>query len=414
MREAVDRANLARESDVYLHELLHFVVPFWLKHGRDRECGGYYVCLRRDGTPYDLDKVSTWSLGRVSWAFAYLYNNLRPDPEWLTMALQGIDFMYRYGFDPSGRMYGALSRDGKPLAGPFDIYHDLFAAQASAECFRATADPSLLSTAKRLLFAIDHLLDKPEANPFRLYFPAERQISAHPEHLILLETAQMMRGLDEDPAYDRIAGKAIEHILGLHYSEEAGAVLEYADVRGMHLPPWMGRWACPGHMFELSWMLVREGDYRGRPELVEKGLKVADWAMRLGWNRELGGIANDVNLDGEVCVGMKLFPNGPLVLWWQMQEALYTNLLAYFVSGEQRFLERYEVARDYTFARFPDHEYGEWYGVFSPEGKLLDGGAKGTDIKSCQHTVRTLYNCYDLLARHAAREAGHPLSRREV
>ena len=32
-----------------------------------------------------------------------------------------------------------------------------------------------------------------------------------------------------------------------------------------------------------------------------------------------------------------------------------------------------------------------------PDGTLLDGGAKAYDIKSCQHTVRTFYNCYRLL-----------------
>ena len=42
-------------------------------------------------------------------------------------------------------------------------------------------------------------------------------MSVHPEHLILLETVQMMRIWDEDPRYDDIALKCISRILELHY-----------------------------------------------------------------------------------------------------------------------------------------------------------------------------------------------------
>ena len=44
----------------YERELLENVLPFWLKHGRDTECGGYTTCLDRDGSAYDQDKLCMW------------------------------------------------------------------------------------------------------------------------------------------------------------------------------------------------------------------------------------------------------------------------------------------------------------------------------------------------------------------
>ena len=40
-------------------ELVGNVLPFWLRHGLDREHGGVYTCFDRDGTLMDPTK-SVW------------------------------------------------------------------------------------------------------------------------------------------------------------------------------------------------------------------------------------------------------------------------------------------------------------------------------------------------------------------
>ena len=148
----MDSDYFKKERDFYLTELQDQIVPFWLKYARDEEDGGYYSCLRRDGTVFDHDK-STWALGRIAWSYAYLYNEFRQDPAWLDMALHGVEFMQEHAFDEAGHMYGALTREGKPLGPGTNAYHDLFAAQALAECFKATGDTQMLKQAKHLVFA---------------------------------------------------------------------------------------------------------------------------------------------------------------------------------------------------------------------------------------------------------------------
>ena len=41
---------------LYLDTLLHDVIPFWQKYSIDREAGGYFSCLDRDGRVFEQDK----------------------------------------------------------------------------------------------------------------------------------------------------------------------------------------------------------------------------------------------------------------------------------------------------------------------------------------------------------------------
>ena len=47
----------------YKSELLDSVLPFWLEKSQDKEFGGYFTCLDRDGSVFDTDKF-VWLQGR--------------------------------------------------------------------------------------------------------------------------------------------------------------------------------------------------------------------------------------------------------------------------------------------------------------------------------------------------------------
>ena len=70
----------------YRSELLDSVLPFWLNHSQDKEYGGYFSCLNRDGSIYDTDKF-IWLQGREVWLFSMLYNKVEKRSEWLDLSL---------------------------------------------------------------------------------------------------------------------------------------------------------------------------------------------------------------------------------------------------------------------------------------------------------------------------------------
>ena len=383
------------ERDFYEDQLLNNVLPFWLQHARDDECGGYQTCLNRDGSVFDYDKVCTWAQGRIIWTFGYLYNEFRQDPDWLDMAMHGVEFMRKFGFDEDGRVYYSISREGVPLAKTKDIYAELSLAAGLAECWKATGNAELLQLAKNCVFTVTDVVNDPSTNPHRRFIGGSRPISLNAEHMILLNTIQCLRERDEDPRYDVISRDCLRNILDHHYSEENRCVFEAVRADGSQLPGQMGRWINPGHMIELGWFLIHEGRFRGEDDLTQKGVNVIDWGMEWGWDKELGGIVNDVDIEGRFLLGPR-FLYAPFKMWWSHLEALYANALAYAVTGTDRFMEDYDKVRQWSFEHFPDDESGEWYGYFSTGGRLIDAGAKGTDIKNSYHIARAFYLCHRL------------------
>lgn len=64
----------------YKDELYGSVLPFWLNNSIDKEFGGYFTCLDREGKVFDTDKF-IWMQGREVWLLSMLYNNIEKNPE---------------------------------------------------------------------------------------------------------------------------------------------------------------------------------------------------------------------------------------------------------------------------------------------------------------------------------------------
>ena len=75
------KETFAKLALQYKSELLDNVLPFWLEKSQDKEYGGYFTCLDRDGSVFDTDKF-IWLQGRQVWMFAFLYNRVEKRKEW--------------------------------------------------------------------------------------------------------------------------------------------------------------------------------------------------------------------------------------------------------------------------------------------------------------------------------------------
>lgn len=101
-------------EETYKNDLVNDVMPFWLKYGIDKENGGYFTCLNRDGSLMDSNK-SVWFQGRFAFILAYAYNHIEKRQEWLQACKNGIDFIEKYCFDTDGRMFYEVTATGVPV-----------------------------------------------------------------------------------------------------------------------------------------------------------------------------------------------------------------------------------------------------------------------------------------------------------
>ena len=126
-------------AEQYKTELMENVLPFWLQHSQDKEFGGYFTCLKRNGEVFDTDKF-IWLQGREVWMFAMLYNKVEKRQEWLDCAIQGGEFLKKYGHDGNYNWYFSLDREGHPLVEPYNIFSYTFATMAFGQLSLATGN----------------------------------------------------------------------------------------------------------------------------------------------------------------------------------------------------------------------------------------------------------------------------------
>jgi len=398
----MDKKLCKQESEFYYDQLLNNILPFWLKHARDNEYGGYVTCLNRDGTVFDYDKLCGWAQGRVMWTFGFVYNELAQKDEWLDMALHGVEFMRKHGFDEDGRLYFSMARDGTPLAKSRDIFSELSFASGLAECYKATGDKPLYDLAKKMVFRMADIIKDPKTNQnHRRFMSQYRPMRLSAEPMIFINVIQRFREIEDDPNFEAISQQCLD-ALKPHYKPDKRSLLEATELDGSPLLGQMGTWICPGHMIELGWFLIHEAQYRNNDKaIMQMGINLIDWGMEWGWDDQLGGIINDVDIEGRFCLGPQVI-YGPMKMWWAVLEAMYANSLAYSITGDNKYMANYKKVKDWSFKHFADNEYGEWYGYLDSGCRIIDAKAKGTDIKNCYHIGRAFYLCHKIFEKMAS------------
>ena len=175
--------NYTQLAHLYRDNLLNDVIPFWLKNSGDPEYGGFLNCLDRKGKVFDTDKF-VWLQFRQIWCFSMLYNKVEKKQEWLDFAVQGAEFMTRHGSDAEGNFYFSLTREGKPLIQPYNIFSDCFAAMAFAQLYTATGKQEYGDLAVKTFNNILRKQDNPKGKWLKSY-PGTRELKGFSLPMIL-------------------------------------------------------------------------------------------------------------------------------------------------------------------------------------------------------------------------------------
>lgn len=383
--------RIAELIAVYRDGLLNDTLPFWLKHSIDRECGGFHFQLDQDGSILDSDKP-IWIHGRFVWLLATLCDMVEKRAEWLDAARHGLDFLRRYGFDSDGRMFFKVTREGKPLRKRRYLFSETFAVIALAAYGKAAGDEE----AKRQAVDLFRLIIKYHTTPGLLepkIIPQTRQLKGLAMPMILIVTAQVLRDATGDPLCDEWIDRSIDEIERDFMKPEFEAVLETVGPNGEFCDTFDGRLLNPGHAIEAAWFILRESQHRGGDKRLERiGLTILDWSWKKGWDEPYGGIIYYRDAKGlpsaEYWHDMKF--------WWPQNEAIIAALMAYKITGEEKYARWHQMAHDWAYAHLPDHEHGEWFGLLHRDGSLAVR-LKGNGWKGPFHLPRMQLYCWKML-----------------
>lgn len=385
---------LAYWADRYQDDLKESILPFWLKHGLDRVHGGVYTCVDRDGTLIDSTK-SVWFQGRFGFICAYAYNNIEANEEWLRASKSCVDFIEQHCFDTDGRMYFEVTAEGKPVRKRRYVFSECFAAIAMSEYAIASGDRSYAQKALTLFKQILHFINTKGILEPKYCEGVEMQ--GHSITMILINTAARIREAIPAVELDEQISLSIETLQRYFIHPEFEALLETVGPNGEFIDTIVGRTINPGHCIETAWFLLEEAKYRGGdPQLTEVAVKILDWSWKWGWDKEYGGLINFRD-----CKGLPVQDySQDMKFWWPQTEAIIATLYAYEATDEERFLRMHQQISDWTYAHFPDVEYGEWYGYLHRDGTVAQP-AKGNIFKGPFHIPRMMIKgfmlCRDMM-----------------
>jgi N-acylglucosamine 2-epimerase len=374
----------------YKNQLLNNTVPFWFPRSVDHEYGGYLFMRDRGGSLIDDDKA-VWIQGRAAWLLSTLCNTIEPKQEWLDGAKSGIDFLNKYCFDTDGQMFFHVTRDGQPIRKRRYYFSETFAVIANAAYAKASGDEAAAEKARYLFGKCIEYATTPGLLPPK--FTGTRPAKGIGVPMIMMNTAQQLRETIGDPRCDEWISIWIEEIKNDFVKDDIQCVMEQVAPDGSIIDHIDGRTLNPGHAIEGAWFILHEAKYRNNdPELIKMGCKMLDYMWERGWDKTHGGILYFKDVYDkpvqEYWQDMKF--------WWPQNETIIATLLAYTLTGDEKYARWHKMVHDYAYDKFHDKEHGEWFGYLHRDGTLAQT-AKGNLFKGPFHLPRQEWYCAQLL-----------------
>jgi N-acylglucosamine 2-epimerase len=378
--------DLRHLHGLYTTTLLDDVIPFWERHSLDRDCGGFFTCLDRQGGVYDTDKFM-WLQGRQVWTFAMLYNRLEKRPAWLEIARHGAAFMRKHGMDEAGNWYFALDRAGRPLVQPYNIFSDCFAVMAFSQYALASGDLEARDIALRTFRNILSRQAQPKGR-YTKQVPGTRPLVSVVLPMILSNLVLELEWLLDPAEVEPVLDNAIHHVMDVCLDRRRLLVREAVNPDGSPSDCFDGRLINPGHGIEAMWFMMDLAVRRQDRAMIEQCVDVTLSLLDFGWDPDHGGLFYFLDADGRPLDRLEWDQK----LWWVHLESLVALAKGYALTGRPECKTWFERIHEYAWARFPDPQYGEWFGYLNRRGEVLIN-AKGGKWKGCFHLPRALLLC---------------------
>ena len=376
-------------AESYKTDLTENIMPFWMEHGWDKVNGGVYTCLDRDGSLIDSTK-SVWFQGRFAFICAYAYNNVEKNPMWLEAAKSTIDFIKKHCFDENGRMYFSVTAEGKPLRMRRYVFSETFAAIAMSEYALATGEQKYAERALQIFKDTQRFLTTPGILAPK--FEESVQLQSHSIIMILINVASCIRKVINDPKLTEQIDESIAKLKKYFIHPEFKCLLETVGKNGEFVDTCMGRTINPGHCIETSWFILDVAKQRGwDKEITDMALQIFDWSWDWGWDKQYGGIINFRD-----CRNLPVQDySQDMKFWWPQTETIIASLYAYLATVDDEYIYKHQRISEWTYAHFPDAEFGEWYGYLHRDGTVAQP-AKGNLFKGPFHIPRMMIKAYSL------------------
>ena len=384
------------------------VLKFWIRHAVDREFGGVLGRLDRQGAPIPPGDKSLVLISRTLWSFAEAYRRY-PDPQYKDVAMSCLKFLRDHFWDKErGGYYFMVSRDGHPTDTTKLLNPMSYTMEGLAETALAFHDAGAAQEALELFRIIDKVAHDPTYGGYRMAYTASWQYiedySKEPNagsfgrksmdwHLGLLEAFATLY----DATGDTAVRARLEELLDIFTGKIVDADQGYGRLFFTRdWKPYNPDRAAPqsayGLDLEASWLITESAKLVGRvndPRTRRVVLALVDHALKVGFDNELGGVYGSGPAAGPVIDKSKS--------WWEQADGLVALLNAYQMTGDPKYWVAFEKQAKFVQDRFVDRKYGEWYTSIAADGEV--NTEKVGPWKAPYHVTRALLEVISRLGR---------------
>ncbi|MFM7439833.1 MAG: AGE family epimerase/isomerase, partial [Snowella sp.] len=310
-------------ADFYQNSLLQDVIPFWEKYSLDREQGGYFTCLDREGKVYDTDKF-IWLQNRQVWLFSTLYNQLEKRQNWLDIATHGADFLAKHGRDADGNWYFSLDRAGNPLTQPYNIFSDCFAAMAFSQYALASGNDESKAIALQAYKNVLRRKDNSKGQYSKAY-PGTRSLKSLAVPMILANLTLEMDWLLSPETLETVLAQTVKEVMTDFLDAKRGLMFESVQPDGSHLDCFDGRLINPGHGIEAMWFIMDIANRSNDQQTINQAVDVVLNILNFAWDHEYGGLYYFMDAEGHPPQQLEWDQK----LWWVHLESLVALTMGY-------------------------------------------------------------------------------------
>jgi cellobiose epimerase len=373
---------------------------FWEK-SYDREFGGFYTMVGRDGQPTDEDLKTVLTQSRHAYGFARAYM-VTGKREYLEYARHALDFLYNKCADTTnGGFHTTLSRKGESIdmkksypsndeKWSFMQNYALLGIAAMYDATRSAADYGVLIKGRNI---IDEKLW--DARPgFEGYYETADYDWKNP------------RGKGFTPTLDCITTHGLSLYLLTNDKKYRTRLIELADIIVKRIYPtfktrglgfeekYSSDWKengdaflFIGHVLKTAWCLDRA--YLVEPKAEYK--KISEELLN-----QMRAKAWDEKNDGPFYLGDSLSDKVTSTEknWWTLEQMINAGLVNYYVTGDQRYLEIADQSAGFFEKYLIDKKYGEVFAGVNPDGSSPTSQMKGDYWKAGYHSIETGYYIY--------------------
>ena len=380
-------------SAQYQQALLRQVVPFWLKFGQDRPYGGYFDLLSASGDVIEGDKFVAQQAQQV-WAFAWLYNTLDGQSNWLNHARHGATFLSQFAHGDTITCYAQLDRRGRPTVPSVNFLPDSFAIMAYAQLYRATRNEEWAMLARQVftnLFQQRGDLQTKQAATIGGF----RQVRHLNESATLLKMLLELQPLLDEETWKQHIDLVLSEILLEFVDRRTDTLRALILPDGAFLNTPEGRCINVGLTFQTANYLL---DFYGDHVRLKTGAisaqyrklatQVTQWCLTLcerAWDEAHGGFNQFVDFKQQSLI----VPDWRQKWAWVQAEAITALVKGYLYTQHSDCLRWFKRIHDYLFHHFPDPTHPGWHVAVDVGGQSILA-AKALPMAGCFSLVRCL------------------------